>query len=194
VGARGGWMIDHRITTGIAGHGLATGLPNKAYDQLLIAVGDTLLAPSQFRTGYGGLLIEPILAHRSAIHVGLPIIIDAGGRGYQTFKPYQNDLTSFDHIGDFPSLLRNGTWFGTGTEPDQVDTSRRRCLLSVHHRYQLAGCPHECPTWFQRWPFLEDRQVLKPFGHRKRSKMCAAIFPASGMQHSQDDPNGSFVA
>ena len=37
--------------------------------------------------------------------MGLPIIIDAGGRGYQTFKPYQNDLTSFDRIGDFQAYF-----------------------------------------------------------------------------------------
>ncbi len=87
VGVRGGWLIDHRVTLGIAGHGLVTDVPNKAYDEIRIAGGHDLRKGSQLRMGYGGLLIEPIIAHRSAVHVTLPIIIGAGGCVYETYEP-----------------------------------------------------------------------------------------------------------
>src|SRR5689334_16306858 len=36
VGLRGGWLIDHRLTIGIAGYGLVTPVENKAYDAYLL--------------------------------------------------------------------------------------------------------------------------------------------------------------
>ena len=62
VGARGGWLIDHRVTIGFAGHGLVTNVPNKAYDQHLIDQGVQLRHKSSLYMGYGGLFIEPIIA------------------------------------------------------------------------------------------------------------------------------------
>lgn len=97
VGGRGGWLIDHGITIGLAGHGLVTDLPNKNYDAYRIAFGDSLRRGSQFRMGYGGLLIEPIIAPMSPVHISLPIIIGAGGCGYQTFaRTYGHD--DYDHF------------------------------------------------------------------------------------------------
>lgn len=97
VGARGGWLIDHGITIGLAGHGLVTDVPNKAYDAHRLAFGDSLRRGSLFRMGYGGLLIEPIIAPLSPIHVSLPIIVGAGGCGYQTFmrRSTEDDIYSY---------------------------------------------------------------------------------------------------
>ncbi|MBL7940075.1 MAG: hypothetical protein JNL43_12005 [Flavobacteriales bacterium] len=104
VGVRGGWLIDHRVTLGIAGHGLVTNIPNAAYDAHLADQGRPVYGPSLFRTGYGGLLIEPIIAYRSPVHVSLPLIIGAGGAGYQLnaglphdFDPltYADDITAY---------------------------------------------------------------------------------------------------
>lgn len=92
VGLRGGWLIDHRLTLGLAGYGLVTDLPNAAYDAHLLGEGQLLRKVSQFRTGYGGLLIEPILAHRSAIHISLPILIGAGGCAYETYTGPHHDV------------------------------------------------------------------------------------------------------
>ncbi|MFT3885801.1 MAG: hypothetical protein QM724_10320 [Flavobacteriales bacterium] len=92
VGLRGGWLIDHRLTIGLAGYGLVTDVPNTAYDAYLIRQGRMPRKTSQFRTGYGGLLIEPIIAHRSAVHVSLPIIIGAGGCAYETWTPLPHDF------------------------------------------------------------------------------------------------------
>lgn len=106
VGARGGWLIDHVITIGLAGHGLVTDVPNGTYDAYRLAMGDSLRRGSQFRMGYGGLLIEPIIAPMSPVHVSFPILIGAGGCGYQTYpripvhserdgSPYSDDFQAF---------------------------------------------------------------------------------------------------
>jgi hypothetical protein len=87
TGLRGGWMIDHRFTLGLAGYGLVTNAPNPAYDQWLLEEGESLRHPSQFRMGYGGLLLEPVIGYKSPIHVTLPILIGAGGCTYQTYLP-----------------------------------------------------------------------------------------------------------
>lgn len=93
VGARGGWLIDHRVTIGFAGHGLVTPVGNPAYDAHLVAQGETLRRKSSLHMGYGGLLIEPIIAYRSPVHISLPLIIGAGGvtYGYQSRLPEDFD-------------------------------------------------------------------------------------------------------
>ena len=86
VGVRGGWLIDHSVTLGIATYGLVTDVPNPKYDTH-VQGGRIFGQPtSQFRMGYGGLLIEPIIAHRSAVHITLPLVIGAGGCVYQTWS------------------------------------------------------------------------------------------------------------
>ncbi len=107
VGARGGWLIDHGVSLGIAGHGLVTDVPNQKYDAYRIALGDTLRRGSQFRMGYGGLLIEPLIAPMNAVHVSLPIIIGAGGCGYQTYAriPKDDDFDAFQYRDDYQAFF-----------------------------------------------------------------------------------------
>jgi len=96
TGVRGGWIIDHRLTIGIAGHGLVTQVPNKAYDEFRIANGDLLRRRSSLYMGYGGLLIEPVIAYRSPIHITLPVIIGAGGATYGNSNWSSSDVEPFD--------------------------------------------------------------------------------------------------
>lgn len=100
VGARGGWLIDHRVTIGFAGHGLVTNVPNKAYDRYLVDSGVELRRNSSLYMGYGGLFIEPVIGYRSPVHITLPLIIGAGGvtYGYQSRLP--EDFDPFDHDAD----------------------------------------------------------------------------------------------
>ncbi len=104
VGARGGWIINHRFTLGLAGHGLVTDVSNTDYDRYLVDNGTVLRNRSRFFMGYGGLLLEPVIAYRSPIHISLPILIGAGGCGYgynsdwpHEFDPYtwQDDAQAF---------------------------------------------------------------------------------------------------
>ncbi len=95
VGVRGAWIINHRFSLGIAGHGLVTNVSNLDYDRYLVDSGIRLHHKSRLFMGYGGLLLEPVIAYRSPVHITLPIIIGAGGVGYgynselpQDFDPY----------------------------------------------------------------------------------------------------------
>ena len=75
VGARGAWVINHSLALGFGGYGFANDLKySKTYDGL---TDNYFLAG-----GYGGLLIEPIIAARQPVHVSIPILIGAGGVSY----------------------------------------------------------------------------------------------------------------
>lgn len=100
VGGRGGWIIDHRFTLGLAGYGLATSVENPAYDDVLLARGRSITKPSRFVAGYGGLLLEPVIAYRSPVHVSLPVIIGAGGCGYQSFSASPHEFDPFTYNDD----------------------------------------------------------------------------------------------
>jgi hypothetical protein len=104
VGVRGAWIINHRFSLGLAGHGLVTNVGNLVYDQYLVDNGTFLRNNSRLYMGYGGLLLEPVIAYRSPVHITLPIIIGAGGAGYgyngslpEDFDPftYHNDAQAF---------------------------------------------------------------------------------------------------
>ena len=100
VGARGAWMIDHRFSLGIAGHGLVIPVANAAYDAVLLAEGRTLSRGSTFVGGYGGLLLEPVIAYRSPVHITLPLIVGAGGVGYQRHTELPEDFDPFTYQED----------------------------------------------------------------------------------------------
>ena len=100
VGMRGGWLIDHRLTIGLAGQGQVIGVPNTAYDAHLIAAGIAPQQGSRLYMGYGGLLIEPIIGYRSPVHVSLPLIIGAGGVGYQWNGRFQDGFDPRNHRDD----------------------------------------------------------------------------------------------
>lgn len=104
VGGRGGWLIDHRVTIGLAAQGLTTPVYNEAYDTFLFHNGELPQRKSILNMGYGGLLIEPIIAYKSPVHISLPIIIGAGGIGYQYYSslpPEPNHLSYDDHAQAF---------------------------------------------------------------------------------------------
>ena len=97
VGARGGWIINHRFTLGLAGHGLVTRVQSEAYDAHLAARGEALRRASSLEMGYGGLLLEPVIAYRSPIHISLPIIIGAGGVTYDYAPQLPDDFDPLVH-------------------------------------------------------------------------------------------------
>ena len=86
VGGRGGWIINHRLALGLAGKGIASNL-SYPYDD----AGQEYTEKYYLNGGYGGLLIEPILAPFSPVHVSFPVIIGAGGVAYSLKYKYQNN-------------------------------------------------------------------------------------------------------
>lgn len=101
TGLKAGWIIDHRFTLGIGGYGMVTDVPNKGYDAYLVDNGEEVRRTSQFRMGYGGLLLEPVIAYKSPVHVTLPILIGAGGCAYETSTRWEvSDSTHYDDWRD----------------------------------------------------------------------------------------------
>lgn len=105
VGLRGGWLINHRVTVGLAGQGLVTPIANPSYDAYLEQNGEMLRPKSTFYMGYGGLLIEPIIAYASPVHVSLPLIIGAGGCGYGYKSRNTEQVHEFDYREDMQAFF-----------------------------------------------------------------------------------------
>ncbi len=74
MGARGGWLIDHHFTIGLAGSGFIND-----QDYYIESYGDS---PLSLAGGYGGLFLEAIIAPNYPVHVTIPVIIGAGGITY----------------------------------------------------------------------------------------------------------------
>lgn len=79
VGGRGAWVANHYFALGLAGNGFFSDsyeLPNKANNSYALY------------GGYGGVLIEPIVASMSTVHVSFPIIFGAGGVVASSYDMY----------------------------------------------------------------------------------------------------------
>ena len=72
TGGRGAFILDHVLGIGIGGYGFVNNLNynyySNSFDKRLSLAG-----------GYGGFLIEPIIAGKSPVHVAFPILIGGGG-------------------------------------------------------------------------------------------------------------------
>lgn len=72
TGGRGAFIFDHVLAIGLGGYGFVN---NLNYDYYHGTPGNSL----SLAGGYGGLLIEPIVAGKSPVHVSFPILIGGGG-------------------------------------------------------------------------------------------------------------------
>lgn len=73
IGAKGGWIINQAFTLGLAGYGIANDVRfDNVYQNKEVFLSG----------GYGGILLEPIVAPRFPVHIAFPIIIGAGGVAY----------------------------------------------------------------------------------------------------------------
>ena len=88
LGARGGWLIDHHFTIGLAGHGF---ISDKEY---LDVIPDEAV---NLAGGYGGLFLEAIIAPNYPVHVTIPVIIGAGGVAYTYNQWWNDDYHDYDN-------------------------------------------------------------------------------------------------
>lgn len=72
VGGQGGWIINHTLVIGAAGYGLV--------NQIGSGRGDC----TYLGFGYGGLLLEFIIASHKLVHLSVQGVIGGGGVGYYT--------------------------------------------------------------------------------------------------------------
>ena len=77
MGARGGWLIDHHLTIGLAGYGFISDRTFYIPD---------LNTDANLAGGYGGLFLEANIAPFYPVHVIIAVIIGAGGIAYADQK------------------------------------------------------------------------------------------------------------
>lgn len=80
VGGRGGWIINHSFSIGIGGYGLVND----------IHPGGDIPLSQRIQMGYGGLILEGIIASNKLVHLTVGTLIGAGGvaHGYQWFDDW----------------------------------------------------------------------------------------------------------
>jgi hypothetical protein len=71
-GARAAFILNHSLAIGVGGYGFVNDLDYKdIINDQPVSVG--------LAGGYGGLIIEPIIASRFPVHVSFPVLIGIGG-------------------------------------------------------------------------------------------------------------------
>ncbi|MFZ4464188.1 MAG: hypothetical protein ACOYN5_10085 [Bacteroidales bacterium] len=88
AGFKGGWLIDHHFTFGLAGTGFVN---NLQYQNIIVDNTTVSLAG-----GYGGFLFEPVFAPFSPVHLAFPIIMGAGGIAYVEYDPNWNNYDYYN--------------------------------------------------------------------------------------------------
>jgi hypothetical protein len=75
TGGRGAFIFDHVLAIGLGGYGFVNNLDYNYHNPGSSSTNRNL----SLAGGYGGLLIEPIVAGKSPVHVAFPILIGGGG-------------------------------------------------------------------------------------------------------------------
>jgi hypothetical protein len=89
MGGRGGWLINHHFTLGLAGYGFFNNLENQSnYEQSKnYSIGG----------GYGGLFLEAIIAPNFPVHVAIPLTIGAGGATLAEGNVWSSSSSSWEY-------------------------------------------------------------------------------------------------
>ena len=75
TGGRGAFIFDHALAFGLGGYGFVNNLDYDYYNSGSSSTNRNLSLVG----GYGGFLIEPIIAGKSPVHLSFPILIGGGG-------------------------------------------------------------------------------------------------------------------
>ncbi|PLX32947.1 MAG: hypothetical protein C0600_01325 [Ignavibacteria bacterium] len=79
MGMYGGWLIDHQFMIGIGGYGLVNMIPaSRLAEQVYNFDGDRMA----IGLGYGGLMLEYIVAPTKLLHLNVQTLIGAGSATY----------------------------------------------------------------------------------------------------------------
>lgn len=72
-GARGAFVFDQKLAIGLGGYGFVNNLDYHSY------YGESQDQQFMLAGGYGGLIVEPILGGRKAVHLSFPVLFGLGG-------------------------------------------------------------------------------------------------------------------
>lgn len=86
-GGRGGWIINHVFTMGIAGTGYFNDPNEISQDVSTNLVG-----------GHGGIFFEPIILPKFPVHLSIPIFMGVGG---MTYLEHYDDPNKNDYFRDY---------------------------------------------------------------------------------------------
>lgn len=81
-GFSAGVTVNERLNVGLAGAFSGTAIKNARYKEYLLSRTTAVLDGLELRYGYVGLLVEPVLRHRSVVHLNVPIIVGMGWMAY----------------------------------------------------------------------------------------------------------------
>ena len=80
VGGYGGWLIDHRLMIGAGGYGLVSNIrADAAAEEAYSPHGEKLYV----EFGYGGIMLEYIIAPSKLLHLNVQTLIGGGSAGYR---------------------------------------------------------------------------------------------------------------
>jgi hypothetical protein len=97
-GGKGGWLINHSFTLGLAGYGFFSNIDYNGQYQPTIdnySLGG----------GYGGLLIEPVIAPFNPIHISIPVLIGGGSSFVMDEMNYHGGNNGWDNYGSYGSFF-----------------------------------------------------------------------------------------
>jgi len=90
-GARGAVVINHSLALGLGGRGFISETTTDA----------NLLGDYEYAGGYGGFYIEPIVGALEPVHISFPILIGAGGVGYNKhWEDYDNNSDDYESTNE----------------------------------------------------------------------------------------------
>jgi hypothetical protein len=99
--SRGCWIVDHWFALGVGGTAFANNIEGiNDLDQTLNQLNNN----THLAGGYGGFIIEPMLAPLKPLHLSFPLLIGAGGAS--TYTDYYYSST-YD-VGDLFAVVEPG--------------------------------------------------------------------------------------
>jgi len=123
-GGRGGWLIDHRFTLGLAGYGFFSNIDLNGQYQPTI---------DNYSLGgvYGGLLLEPIIFPFNPVHISIPILIGGGGAFVIDEMYYHGNYHGYNEYSSYASCFV----LETGVDIEVNVVKFFRVALNVSYRY-----------------------------------------------------------
>lgn len=126
VGTRFGYLMNHVFTIGFSGSGFVNDIP---FDNILPG------RQVYLQGGYGGLLLEPIIAGKHPVHLTFPLMIGGGGVLYNE-ESFYLDMGEDDAYQDW-EVLDSDVFFVVepGVNLEFNITSYFRIGLETKYRY-----------------------------------------------------------
>ena len=111
-GGRGGWILDHKYGLGGGGYGLANNIG--------IEEAGRILHPENLEMGYGGLILEYVVASDALVHCSVELLLGGGGMTTE----FGADDDAFFVVEPGANLMLNITKFfrfGIGVSYRQIE-------------------------------------------------------------------------